>query len=123
MALQGTDTLFREDDISRYASNAKVIDMPIHTGLFPRLKAVAATFQRVFWLHLQVRVIMECPAATGGGYACAFLRDSTDVIPQTKEGYDRLIANQQAKVVKMWQNVTMNMPKRTDKFYTSRDVK
>lgn len=122
LALQGTDVLFRKTDISEYASNARVVDIPIHTGLFPRLSAVAATFQRVFWLHLQVRVIMETPTTTGGGYACAFLRDATDGIPSTEEGYQRLIANQQAKVVKMWQNVTLNMPRRTDKFYTSQDV-
>jgi len=122
LALQGTDVLFRKTDISTYGSNAKIVDIPIHTGLFPRLSAVAATFQRVFWLQLQVRVIMETPTTTGGGYACAFLRDATDVIPPNDEGYQRLIANQQAKVVKMWQNVSLNMPKRTDKFYTSQDV-
>lgn len=122
MTLQGTDLYATIPDLSVFDAHTVVIDKPITIGDFERLGITGRTFQRIKWLRITFRLIMETASTTAGGYALAIIRDPTDVQESSLPGYRRLIGNDNVQIAKAWENSTVHLPRRQDWLYTSDDT-
>lgn len=121
LRLAGTDRFGHIADLSKYGEGAVVFDVPVIPAGVPRLRNLAASYQRIVWRKLVFRFEPMVPSVTTGGYVCGFVPDPDDDLAQGN-AIDRLLAHTGSKMVKAWQATVVAHKCVGDRLFTSRPV-
>lgn len=120
--IKGTDRLAHVSDLTVYGEGGVVLDVPLVPASVPRLRNLAASYQRVRWKRIVLRFEPMVPSITSGGYVCGFVPDADDDLSEGA-ALDRLMAHTGSKMVKAWQAATVSHRCMPDLLYTSRRPK
>lgn len=99
-----------------------MFDVSLVPSGVPRLRNLAASYQRIRWKKIVLRFEPMVPSLTVGGYVCGFLPDADDDLSHGNP-LDRLMAHPGSKMVKAWQAATVSHKCQPDLLYTSRPPK
>lgn len=121
LRLAGTDRFGHIADLSKYGEGAVVFDVPVIPAGVPRLRNLAASYQRIVWRKLVFRFEPMVPSITSGGYVCGFVPDPDDDLA-SGNSIDRLLAHTGSKMVKAWQAAVVAHKCVGDRLFTSRPV-
>lgn len=121
--LRGTDRFGHIADLSKYGEGKVVFDVPLVPSGVPRLRNLAASYQRIRWKRIVVRFEPLVPTMTVGGYVCGFVPDAQDSLSDSANPLDRLLAHPGSKLAKSWMSSTVAHRCTPDLLYTSQPPK
>lgn len=122
LRLSGTDRYGHIANLAKYAEGKLVFDVPLVPAGVPRLRNLAASYQRIRWRKIVLRFEPMVPSITVGGFVCGFIPDADDSL-ENGNPLDRLMSHPGSKMVKAWQAATVVHSCAPDLLYTSRPAK
>ena len=117
--ITGTDRIAHIANIAGMEEGTVVLDVPITCSDVPRLETMGKAYQRVIFDKLVFRVVPMSSTANSGGYVAAFVPDVRDVLGSGPNTLNRLVAQDGAKIAKIWQSTNVAHKCVRDLLYTS----
>lgn len=116
---RGTDRFAHFPTATSIEAGTLLLDVEVGVHSFPRLKLLAAAYQRYRFKRLEFRFVSMVPSSFSGGYIAAFIPDVTDRVGTGDAMLSRLLAAEGAKATKIWQNMSLVHTRFRDTLYTS----
>lgn len=92
--------------------------MEINPSQSVRLGNLAKAYQRIIWDTVQIIITPQVSVMTNGGYVAGFIMDPEDRAVTARQ----LSSAQNSQTRKFYESVTLTMPTKRDKLYTSGGV-
>nr|WPV63100.1 MAG: coat protein [Wufeng shrew permutotetravirus 1] len=117
--LRGNDRLLFISDLAKYGAREVIASVPFVPQLCPRLAKEAGAWQRIKYRKLRFSLVPQVGTASAGGTVLAFVKDSTDPIPEGEDGLQRLFAQDSSVASPIWEPSNIEVVGLRDLYYTN----
>lgn len=107
IVIKGSDRFAHIADISHYAGQTLIMEIPITAAVFPRLDSISANYQNWQVENLVFRINPQISTNTNGGYIAGYSRDPQEKIGQGFEALNAITSLAGSQTKKWWEDSTV----------------